>query len=172
MIAIFLDTEFTDFKNPQLISLGVIAKGVVDFYVEVPFELDACSDFVKTEVLPKLWGEVAFEASKKKLSLQMQGWIESASFGGREKVEVLYDFSTDWSLFVTAFGGRIPSYITHRNVSGIIDDQVCEDFLKVNNLPSHHALNDARALEHAYKVASEPEIDDAQFDEMRKRGRR
>lgn len=49
---IFLDTEFTDFIDPQLISIGIAASNSEEFYAEVPYSIDLCSTFVKEVVIP------------------------------------------------------------------------------------------------------------------------
>jgi len=36
---IFIDTEFTDFIDPQLISIGLVSEFGEEFYAEVPYEL-------------------------------------------------------------------------------------------------------------------------------------
>jgi hypothetical protein len=51
---IFLDTEFTDFYEPCLISMGLASEYGEDFYAEVPYPDHACSAFVREAVLPLL----------------------------------------------------------------------------------------------------------------------
>src|SRR3546814_10306570 len=51
---VFLDTEFTDFFNPSLISLGMASEYGEDFYAEVPYPDNACSAFVREVVVPLL----------------------------------------------------------------------------------------------------------------------
>lgn len=51
---VFIDTEFTDFVNPQLISIGMVADSGEEFYAEVPFSDDRCSEFVRETVIPLL----------------------------------------------------------------------------------------------------------------------
>ena len=53
---LFLDCEFTDFRRPALISLGLVdASGERCFYgVIEDFDQAACSEFVRETVLPKL----------------------------------------------------------------------------------------------------------------------
>jgi hypothetical protein len=53
-LKIFLDTEFTDFIDTHLISLGMAAESGEEFYAEVPYPSEACSDFVREAVIPLL----------------------------------------------------------------------------------------------------------------------
>lgn len=50
-----LDTEFTDFVRPDLISIALVAEDGREFYAEcTDYNHDACNDFVKETVLPLL----------------------------------------------------------------------------------------------------------------------
>lgn len=51
---IYTDTEFTDFIDPMLISIGMVADSGEEFYAEVPFSDAACSAFVREAVIPLL----------------------------------------------------------------------------------------------------------------------
>ncbi|MCZ8132571.1 MAG: hypothetical protein O9284_14900 [Steroidobacteraceae bacterium] len=52
---IFIDTEFTDLRAPQLISLGLVAEDGREFYAErCDLPVDACTPFVERKVLPLL----------------------------------------------------------------------------------------------------------------------
>ncbi|WP_242665886.1 3'-5' exoribonuclease [Paraburkholderia ginsengiterrae] len=51
----FIDTEFTDFRRCQLISIAVVGENGHEFYGErTDFDPALCSDFVRTVVLPQL----------------------------------------------------------------------------------------------------------------------
>ena len=49
---VFFDTEFTNFVTPQLISIGMVSSIGDTLYVEVPFSIKHCSQFVRDVVLP------------------------------------------------------------------------------------------------------------------------
>jgi hypothetical protein len=52
---VFLDTEFTDFVRPELISIALVAEDGREFYAErTDYRHDDCSDFVRETVLPLL----------------------------------------------------------------------------------------------------------------------
>lgn len=54
MLKIFIDTEFTDFIDIHLISMGLVSEGGEEFYAEVPYPDVACSPFVREVVIPLL----------------------------------------------------------------------------------------------------------------------
>ena len=52
---IFLDTEFTDFARPDLISLALVSEDGREFYAErTDYDPERCSEFVRETVLPLL----------------------------------------------------------------------------------------------------------------------
>jgi hypothetical protein len=53
-LKVFVDTEFTDFINTHLISIGMTAESMEEFYAEVPYPENACSAFVHEAVIPLL----------------------------------------------------------------------------------------------------------------------
>jgi hypothetical protein len=75
MLLIFLDTEFTEFYNPDLISLGLASLNGKEFYAEVPFTRPSCSQFVLDVVLPLLSG--AFQVPIDDLHKNILNWFDS-----------------------------------------------------------------------------------------------
>ena len=49
---LFLDTEFTDLRVPELLSLGIVSESAGEFYVELPFNRAVCSPFVVAYAAP------------------------------------------------------------------------------------------------------------------------
>ena len=86
----FLDTEFTDFKNSQLISLGMVSlDGKNEFYVEVEHDVSKRSAFVSDTIVPLL-NQYFFnpdEASEK-----LNKWLDLINDG---RMEVIYDYGLD-----------------------------------------------------------------------------
>lgn len=68
---IFLDTEFTDFFDPVLISLGMAAETGEEFYAEVPYPEKGCSAFVREAVIPLLGRELHSACSRDELGASM-----------------------------------------------------------------------------------------------------
>lgn len=65
---LFLDTEFTDFTNPELISIGLVAEDGREFYAECSeFDRATCNAFVNTKVLPRLVGTSVVTKNKAEL---------------------------------------------------------------------------------------------------------
>lgn len=52
MLNVFLDTEFSNFIETDLISIGMVAQTGEEFYAEVPYPDAACSPFVREVVVP------------------------------------------------------------------------------------------------------------------------
>jgi hypothetical protein len=54
-LLLFLDTEFTDFKDMDLISIGIVSQDLHEFYAEnTEYEQSWCNDLVKSVVVSKL----------------------------------------------------------------------------------------------------------------------
>jgi hypothetical protein len=148
MLLIFLDTEFTGFDNPDLISLGLASLNGKEFYAEVPFTHPSCSQFVLDVVLPLLSG--TFQAPIDDLHKTILNWFDSI----REDnpVIICFDSIYDKNLFLKLFPNNLPSFIKlrkigYRHINGLMRSE----FYEKNNLSEHHALNDAMALRYAFR---------------------
>lgn len=136
-VFIYFDTEFTCFEQPEILSIGAVSSEGKEFYAEVaPVPLDACSDFVKAQVLPKFTGP-AFP--KKEVASRFLSWL------GRFKKDVVLmsDSHYDRDLVNSLCGGYpLPIPGGYRSywqpLPGIVSDN------------SHHALEDARGLLRAF----------------------
>lgn len=163
MLNVFLDTEFTNFIDTDLISIGMVAQTGEEFYAEVPYPDAACSPFVREVVVPLLDREPMSFSSKPNLHRRILNWLTIVRPPNNREVRICYDYDTDWSLFADVFvdpiaglsssqlSSRIPGWIQHANVNRDVNALMLWDFYKQNQLPEHHALNDARALRHAYR---------------------
>lgn len=147
---IFLDTEFTDFTDPALISLGMVTESEEEFYVEVPFPAHACSDFVRGTVVPLLNQYPHAFCPIPDLRVRLLNWLEIVRRPG-EGVEICIDFETDWELFVRALDQRVPTWSTPRHVGRNINELLLYSYHKQTGLPEHHALYDARASRYAFR---------------------
>jgi hypothetical protein len=147
---IFLDSEFTDFIEPHLISIGLAAESGEEFYAEVPFPKEACSSFVREVVLPLL-GQVPYAiCTPDDLRVRIITWMEIVRRSG-EEVEICFDFQIDWDLFISALDNRLPSWCRSRQVGRNINELLRYEFYKKHNLPEHHALYDALANRYAFR---------------------
>lgn len=150
MLKIFLDTEFTDFVDPQLISLGMVAETGEEFYAEVPYQNEACSEFVRETVVPLLGRIANAHCSLEDLRFQILNWLGIVRRNG-EPVEICIDYQTDWNLFCKALDYRVPTWCMKRLIAQNINDLLLYEFHKISSLAEHHALYDARANQYAFR---------------------
>jgi hypothetical protein len=100
---IFLDTEFTKFSYPDLISIGLVAEDGREFYAErTDYHRDACSKFVRETVLPLLGRVPGAACSRSELTDRLREWFGQLP----EPATTIFDFETDWLLLATAILGR------------------------------------------------------------------
>ncbi|MGO0789421.1 hypothetical protein ACTOWA_06075 [Herbaspirillum seropedicae] len=150
---IFIDTEFTDFFDCHLISLGMVAASGEEFYAELPYPDAACSAFVREGVIPLLGAIPNAECSFEDLGGKVLEWLQIVR-DSEDIVEICFDFQTDWDLFEDALDYRVPRWCRPRLVGKHIDELLRYSFHKKNGLPEHHALYDARANCFAFQEPS------------------
>ena len=148
-LLLFVDTEFTDFKDMDLISIGIVSQEHHEFYAEnSEYNRTWCSDFVKSEVIPKLnGGEYALPYNKLKEKLQL--WI-SELLKEYSSFLFIFDYSGDWFLL----GELLINYPHRDKVKGQQDEleEGIELYFMHDRSNEHHALFDAKALLNGFKV--------------------
>lgn len=147
---IFIDTEFTDFLDCHLISLGMVAETGEEFYVEVPYPDTACSAFVRAAVIPLLGLIEDAQCPLAELRHRILTWLSLIRHEG-EVIEICFDFQTDWDLFNDAVDYQVPEWCSPRLIARNINELLRYSFHKKNNLPEHHALYDALANRCAFR---------------------
>ena len=147
---IFIDTEFTDFVDPQLISIGLVAESGQEFYAEVPYSPWACSEFVRDIVIPMLGQDPRAYLSRDELYFRMNDWLRLIK-PATDILEICYDYQTDWDLFCLALEDRPPAWCIPRLVANNINEILRIDYHAKHALPEHHALHDARANCYAFR---------------------
>jgi 3' exoribonuclease, RNase T-like len=156
MPLIFLDTEFTDFNDPDLISIGLVDESGREFYAEsTEYRQEACSDFVQQVVIPLL-GEPKnrivgnyFEIAK-----QLNEWLKFYT----DEIVIAIDYLGDWQLLVKLLS-LLPEEELVQNVKGLniygdLDIMALEYYwaeVDAFGHKEHHALYDARGNKYAYK---------------------
>lgn len=155
---IFLDTEFTDFVRPDLISIALVSEDGREFYAErTDYHRDACSSFVRETVLTLLDRVPGAVCSRAELTLRLRDWFETLS----EPATIIYDFEGDWLLLANAYLGRY-----HRQPPANVGDKLhldsytithpvfeqAQSRIHTQDMPPHHALADARALMAGYRA--------------------
>ncbi|WP_053938516.1 3'-5' exoribonuclease [Amantichitinum ursilacus] len=144
---VFLDTEFTDFSDSQLISIGLVSEdGQHELYLEVQdFDRAICNSFVQAEVwrhLGLLPNAITREAD---IQTRLRAWFATLP----RSVTLACDSQHDRDLLADTFEGEWPvnfvGWLDLRPMidSGIFDKAVAAYHSK--DSPWHHALYDARA---------------------------
>ena len=157
---IYLDTEFTKFTRPQLISVALVAESGQEFYGEsTDFVKVQCSDFVVENVLPLLRGGEA-AASLIDLRVKLVDWLATLP----SPAEIISDFEGDMELVLDLL--RISANDIHRyNIAAltVLDgevvksesfDRALNDYFTNVDSRRHCALVDARALMLAHSAMS------------------
>lgn len=148
-LLLFFDTEFTDFVDMDLISIGIVTQHLHEFYAEnSEYNKTWCNDFVKTEVLTKLQGgeyAMPYDQLKQKLQIWISDLLEDYS-----TVLFVFDYSGDWFLL----GELLIDYPQKDRVKGQQDnlDAGTELYFMHDRSNEHHALYDAKALFNGFKV--------------------
>lgn len=145
---IFLDTEFTNFSDARLISIGMAATTGEEFYMEVPYNDSGCSDFVKEVVVPLLGrGHLCSHDDLPRLVLDWLSLVKIA-----ELVTICHDSEFDRTLLLWIFGGQLPNFIRLRCIgTRHINELLRHGFHVDNGYPEHHALYDAMEMRHAFR---------------------
>lgn len=148
-LLLFFDTEFTDFVDMDLISIGIVTQHLHDFYAEnSEYNKAWCNDFVKAEVLTKLQGgefTMPYDQLKEKLQIWISDLLEDYA-----SVLFVYDYSGDWLLL----SELLIDYPQKDRVKGQQDnlDAGIELYFMYERANQHHALFDAWALFNGFKV--------------------
>ena len=70
---------------------------------------------------------------------------------GDERLLIVYDYTTDWSLFIDALEYNVPDWCKGENVAYYIDKHLLREHFAKTGEQEHHALHDARANRYAYR---------------------
>lgn len=176
LIRVFLDTEFTDFIQCDLISIGLKAETGEEFYGEnLDFNKKLSSDFVCANIYPLL---DATKHGMKELELSARLWQWFEDLPG-DKVEIYFDYQMDWELMCALLRGRHPKLVAPVNIFAKLGMQCItasamagpDGFTKAHTRMrltfydaflkhfqetgerQHHALSDARANLRGYLAA-------------------
>jgi hypothetical protein len=168
---VFLDCEFTDLLNPDLLSLGMVDLGGAEQYVELDLKTDvgrarakASSEFVRWGGVLNLWGRVPGAACATELEMgQRTGeWLLGLAGESNARVEVAFDYAADYELMEHAIRAaglwdrvrEVVLPVNVNNLTGTIDGELAAEevyrALSKRGLDRHHALADAHVLRAAY----------------------
>lgn len=156
-LRLFLDTEFTNFRSPSLLSVGLVAEDGREFYAEVidGWRKQDCDAFVVDNVLPYFGAAPDSRVSRSELKPRLVAWLES--LGSPPVItQIVFDSEVDWRVLREASGNlntanldvqwtwlSWPDADMRSRCEGLM-----EEFFAANG-PRHHALVDARALRYS-----------------------
>lgn len=151
---IFVDTEFTDFENPALISIGLVCESGETFYREAVHNENKRSSFVTDTVAPLLEGNPVLP---KAIATDLVAWLRQFP-----NPQLVFDYPHDGLLVarllrIAGEGWQLPSLALLALVSGqqdAFDQEICRYFDANPQEWRHHALADARALQSAVHALS------------------
>ncbi|MEJ6002752.1 hypothetical protein [Paucibacter soli] len=162
---VFVDTEFTDFKNPLMLSAGLVAENGAEFYLEVsaPKVHAKASPFVQDIVLPQFGQHPATVVTDYAQAGEALAQFLISLDG---ELVLCADYPTDLYLVVdalqkSALFDELRSRLSVLDIAKIVtgdenSDRWAEAFDKHERsmkLLRHHALLDARALKDVYQAA-------------------
>lgn len=144
---VFLDTEFTDFIDCELISLAVVSDdGSHQIYLEVAdFDRLKCSAFVQSAIFSQLGQYPDALVSRTQIAERLRRWFATLT----DSVTIACDSQHDRDLFADVLDGNMPE-----NLVGWLDLRPLAEnpafhaaMMRYHQLskPYHHALHDANA---------------------------
>lgn len=145
---VFCDTEFTDFLDFELISIGLVSEdGRHELYLEVQaIDRQKCNAFVQAAVLPQLGQVTDAVVGKDKLADRLREWFSALPY----EVMLACDSPHDRDQLSDVLDGEWPA-----NIAGWLTLQPAAAQPIFNEAvtqyhaaghPWHHALHDAHAL--------------------------
>ncbi|WP_247561928.1 3'-5' exoribonuclease [Ralstonia solanacearum] len=144
----FVDTEFTDFIDCQLISVAIVGEDGREFYGErTDFELSACSEFVRAAVLPQLGQFPGRSMPAAQLRDELVAWLLAVP--AKPKPVLCFDYQGDFDLVLDLLDAEIPAGWKCQHVGGRLDMERLETYFREHG-GRHHALHDARANAFAF----------------------
>ncbi|WP_137924191.1 3'-5' exoribonuclease [Cupriavidus sp. 2SB] len=145
----FIDTEFTDFVDSQLISVAIVGEDGCEFYGErSDFDRGRCSPFVREIVLPQLGQFPGRSMPCEALRAALALWLSEIPL--RPKPVLCYDADCDYELVTELLGGPLPRGWRHENVFLKLDPVRLAQYLAKHG-GEHHALHDARGNAYAFR---------------------
>jgi hypothetical protein len=139
---VFVDCEFTDFIDCDLISIGLVADDGREFYGErSDYDDSSCGAFVREAVLPQLGQHPGRVFTREGLRVALLAWL--GQFASEPQRQFCVDYAGDWDLLVDLLGD-VPNGWEGLHVGQLVDNARRETYF-ANHGGRHHALVDARA---------------------------
>jgi len=160
LMRIYFDTEFTQFRDGQLLSAGFVADDDRFLYVEIdePVRRVAASDFCRQHVLPQFGVyPLAAVRTEAEAGRRIAEWL--LGFGRR--VVLSYDYKLDWvfleaTIQAAALWSSVATVVEAHNVAYEASQESAlaaqESYLDRASWPGrHHALVDAHGLRERWR---------------------
>ncbi len=154
---VFIDTEFTNFDEPRLISLGLVTDMGETWYAELAdgWALHDCTEFVLKSVLPLLSNEKRDRLTRKAAAVALADWLVRVADGVFPVI--VFDAQVDWRLLVGLLaencpGGAVSMAPVPLSWPGSAMAYRCNDLVEAclgSHPRRHHALVDVQALRQA-----------------------
>jgi len=145
-MVVFLDCEFTDFIDIELISIALVAEDGRELYIErSDFDVECCSAFTREAVLPQLGQPNVVVIDREQLCHAVGQWFAELSVA----VTLACDHQLDYELLVDALDGTLPANLKSRLDLRQLGAPFHRAVFTYHAVPSqawHHALHDARAF--------------------------
>lgn len=172
---VFLDTEFTDLVRPELLSIGMVAEDLQEFYVELDLATaegqalqQVATDFVRFGPVLEQWHQIpGAAAGPREMGRRAGEWLLDLHKKHLEPLIVAFDYAADYELLTNAIRtaglwAEVAEVMLPKNVdeltstieSEMAGDAAFEDLAKYRGLLRHHALADAVVLRAAHHAAT------------------
>ncbi|MGF6981955.1 hypothetical protein QFZ99_001432 [Paraburkholderia atlantica] len=145
----FVDTEFTDFLDCQLISVAIVSEDGREFYGErSDFDPAACSEFVRAAVLPQLGRFAGRSMPATQLRDELWAWLSAVP--AKPRPILCFDYQGDFDLLYDLLDGDMPAGWKHEHIGNRLDAARQEAYFYEYG-GRHHALHDACANACAFR---------------------
>ncbi|WP_157896803.1 hypothetical protein [Acidovorax carolinensis] len=159
---VYLDAEFTNFENPELLSIALCAEHGPELYLELDLSQPGSnrtakrsSDFTRDVVLSQLGQIPGAAVGAKDIGNRIATWIQDLPAA---QVVVVYDFQPDYDLLERALRESAIGLEAIQKIVPVIGDFIWSEEGAAQRAEKswekseaewifrHHALADARAL--------------------------
>ncbi|SPA57750.1 conserved hypothetical protein [Cupriavidus taiwanensis] len=116
----FMDTKFSDFQTPEVLSIAIVGENGYVFYGErTDFSETRCSDFVRALVIPQFGRCEERAMNLAQLREELCDWI--AGIPAASKPVLCYDHTVDLDMLRVLLSGRLPTDWRFENIRGQLD---------------------------------------------------
>jgi hypothetical protein len=160
-VRIFFDTEFTQFRDGELLSVGLVSDADDELIVEIhdAARLARANDFCRDVVIPQFGSTAAHRVrSDAELGSEAASWLMRLE----GPLTLLYDYTLDWRFLEAPLAsGALWPELAHQvsvfNVADVASSEAClaaqDAYFASQSWPGrHHALVDAKALRERWRA--------------------